>query len=155
MIVVSDTTTLIILIKANKLAYLHNLFSKILIPRAVYDELTYKESVVLPDFIHVVDVMKSETLEMLMFVLDQGESEAITLAQEQKLPLIIDEKKGRKIAKNLQLDILGLLGILFLNIKKGFISEDEAKLFLDQAIDQGYRISSTLIKQMFLSLREK
>jgi predicted nucleic acid-binding protein len=155
MIVVSDTTTLIILIKANKLAYLHNLFSKILIPRAVYDELTYKESVVLPDFIHVVDVMKSETLEMLMFVLDQGESGAITLAQEQKLPLIIDEKKGRKIAKNLQLDILGLLGILFLNIKKGFISEDEAKLFLDQAIDQGYRISSILIKQMFLSLREK
>ncbi len=40
MIVVSDTTPLIALMKASQLELLQKLFGKILIPKAVYDELT-------------------------------------------------------------------------------------------------------------------
>lgn len=40
MIVVSDTTPLITLMKADKLDILHGLFGEVLIPEAVFDELT-------------------------------------------------------------------------------------------------------------------
>ena len=85
-------------------------------------------------------------------LLDDGESEAIALAIEKQLPLVIDEKKGRKIAKNLSLDILGLLGVVYLNIKKGYINIDDAKDFLQKAKDNNYRISLKLIDDMFDSL---
>ena len=82
-------------------------------------------------------------------MLDLGESEAIALALELNSKLIIDEKKGRKIAMRQGLEIIGLLGIVYLNIKKGFISKEEAKEFLDEALAHGYRISKSLIDEMF------
>jgi predicted nucleic acid-binding protein len=100
----------------------------------------------------VQKVHDSETLDVLKNVLDLGESEAIALALELALPLIIDEKKGRKIAMREGIKIIGLLGIVYLNIKKGNISEKEAKDFLEDAIAHGYRISTCLIDEMFSSL---
>ena len=100
----------------------------------------------------VQKVTDSELLDTLKSVLDLGESEAIALALEEKMPLIIDEKKGRKIALREGLKIIGLLGIVYLNIKKEHISEAEAKLFLEDAVANGYRISTCLIDEMFAAL---
>lgn len=85
-------------------------------------------------------------------LLDLGESEAIVLALELESKLIIDEKKGRKIAMRQGLEIIGLLGIIYLNIKKGFISKEEAKAFLEDALVHGYRISKNLIEKMLLEI---
>ncbi len=152
MIVVSDSTTLIILSNLNRFELLQNIFSTIIIPQKVYDEINFKSTIHLPDFIKIVKVKEDEKLQELKMLLDDGESEAIVLSLQEKLPLIIDEKKGRKIAKNLNIDILGLLGVLYLNIKKEFIGEDEAKDFLKNAKQNGYRISQKLINEMFKSL---
>ena len=43
MIVVSDTTPLITLMKAQRLDILHSLFGQIIIPQAVFNELTSSE----------------------------------------------------------------------------------------------------------------
>ena len=123
-----------------------------MIPDAVYKEISVKSSIDLPYFMKVEKVNDSEILDILKNVLDLGESEAIALALERNLPLIIDEKKGRKIALREGIQIIGLLGIVYLNIKKEFISKKEAKLFLSDAISHGYRISTTLIDEMFSSL---
>ena len=133
---------------------LSNLFSKILIPEAVYREISIKHDIVLPVFMEVVNVEKNATLKLLSQLLDEGESEAIALALEQKLRLIIDEKKGRKIAIAQGLEIIGLLGIVYLNIKKAFISKKEAELFLERALEHGYRINPKLITTMFVRLEE-
>jgi len=45
-IVISDTTALIILAKSDAFALLSNLFQKIYIPQAVYDELMFKDDIV-------------------------------------------------------------------------------------------------------------
>ena len=48
----------------------------------------------------------------LELILGRSEAEAIMLAEKLKLPLIIDEKKGRKIAERRGIKIIGTLGIL-------------------------------------------
>jgi len=149
MIVISDSTTLIILSDLQRLDYLQNLFTKIYIPQKVYDEISYKKEFVLLDYMEVLKVDESEELSELKMLLDEGESEAIALAMQKKIPLIIDEKKGRKIALNLNVKILGLLGVLYLNIKKEYATIDEVKQFLKVATKNGYRISNKLIEDMF------
>ena len=147
--IVSDSTTLIILLDLNKLEYLSNLFSTVTIPQTVYEEVTYKIQSTLPPFIKIIKAEKVELLDDLLLLLDKGESEAIVLAKQKQCPLIIDEKKGRKIAGNLQIEIIGLLGIIYLNIKKQHKQKKEAEQFLQDAIQHGYRISSNLISDMF------
>ena len=150
--IVSDSTTLIILFDLKRVELLSNLFDKVYIPQTVYREISVKKELKLPVFIGVIEVEESVDLKLLRKLLDDGESEAIALAKKMELGLIIDEKKGRKIAVNYGLKIIGLLGIIYLNIKKGYLSEDEAKMFLDDALTHGYRINKNLISQMFKTL---
>jgi len=146
--IISDSTTLIILGDLKKLDLLA-VFEKVYIPRKVYEEITFKNDIKLPEFIEIIETPKNDLLSNLKRILDEGESEAITLAVEKNLPLIIDEKKGRKIAKNLGIEIIGLLGVLFLNYKKCNLSKKEIEEFLDTALSNGYRISDKLLKQFF------
>lgn len=150
--IVSDSTTLIILFDLKRVELLSRLFDKIYIPPTVYQEISVKKPIKLPTFIKVVEVEESSDLKLLKKLLDDGESEAIALAKKIKLGLIIDEKKGRKIALNYGLKIIGLLGIVYLNIKKGYMSEEDAQMFLDDALKHGYRINKKLISQMFETL---
>jgi len=150
--IVSDSTTLIILFDLNRIELLSNLFPEIIIPSAVYDEISVKKTIDLPAFIRVQTPSDNAILKSLKQLLDLGESEAIALALELETKLIIDEKKGRKIAIRQGLEIIGLLGIVYLNIKKRFISEKEAKIFLESALSHGYRISQKLIDGMFENL---
>ena len=106
--VISDSTTLIILFDLGRVELLSNLFSKILIPPTVYKEISTKREIILPGFMEVVCVKENTTLKVLKSLLDEGESEAIALALERKSKLIIDEKKGRKIAMAQGLEIIGL-----------------------------------------------
>lgn len=153
MIVVSDSTTLIVLHDLQKLEYLTQIFEHVFLPRAVYDELNYKNSFTLPNGFEVVEIRRDENYELLCSLLDAGESQAIALSLQKSLPLIIDEKKGRKIAQNLGIKILGLLGVLYLNIKKGFLTPQEAEAFLARAQENGYRISQKLIDEMLESIK--
>ena len=55
--------------------------------------------------------------------LDKGEASSIALALEIKdSMLIIDETKGRRIAKSYNIDIIGTIGILLLADNRGLIS---------------------------------
>lgn len=150
--IISDSTTLIILFDLQRLELLSNLFPRVFIPRAVHREITAKQAITLPDFMEVKDVPPSDKLDTLMMLLDPGESEAIALALALDMPLIIDEKKGRKIAMREGITILGLLGILYLNIRRGYMSTEQAGTFLGDALSHGYRISQHLIDEMFGSL---
>ena len=151
--IVSDSTTLIVLNNLKKLDLL-KIFKKVYIPQKVYEEVNVKNDFILPDFIKVKNIKKNKLYFYLTKLLDEGESEAITLAKELNLPLIIDEKKGRKIAKNLNIKIIGLLGVLYLNYKKEFITKEEIKSFLDKAINCRYRISQRLLDEFWNNLEE-
>lgn len=148
MIVVNDSTTLIILANQQRFDLLHKLFDVVYVPSAVWDEIQVKGDVQLPAFIQRHALAESDDLTTLGYLLDQGESEAIMLAKTLNLPLIIDEKKGRKIAIQMGIRIVGLLGILYLNIEHEHLSQDEALAFLTAVRNNGFRISQALIDSM-------
>ncbi len=111
MIIVSDTTPLISLMKASQLQTLQDLFGEILIPGAVYAELTENhefqeesEEIKRCSFIKMVSVSEHRAVDVLQRVtgLNLGESEAIIYADENKADtLLMDEAAGRRVAKSM------------------------------------------------------
>ena len=106
MIVVSDTTPLISLLKINRIDLLEKLFGDVLIPQAVFDELTVDERFRLEadeirqkKFIVVKPVNNPESASILKRAagLDQGESEAIVLSDELKADLLLMVKQREEM----------------------------------------------------------
>ena len=143
--IVSDSTALIILFDLERVELLENLFEVVYISPIILEEISVKYPVVLPNFIKIEKLKESTLFNSLKMLLDLGESEAIALAKEKNLSIIIDEKKGRKIAKVLDLKVIGLLGVVYLNVKKGFLTKEEASEFMESAITHGYRISRIMV----------
>lgn len=146
--IISDSTTLIILNNINRIDLL-KIFEKVYIPKKVYEEINIKNDFLLPNFIEIKEINKNELYFYLTKILDEGESEAIVLAKEMNLGLIIDEKKGRNIAKNLNIKIIGFLGVLYINYNKNKITEKEIRKIISEARQKGYRISDKLLKDFF------
>ena len=154
-IIISDTTALIILAKTNHLNLLTNFIDKVYIPKAVMNEIEYKNDIVKvliknSDFIETKEISNREIFHDIETTnLDLGETEAIALALELDLRLIIDEKRGRKIATQKGVRIIGLLGVLEANYRLEFISYRELLYILEDFKRVDYRLSSRLEK-MFL-----
>ncbi|CAA6819624.1 MAG: Unknown protein [uncultured Sulfurovum sp.] len=160
-IIISDTTALIILAKTNNLNLLTNFIDKIYIPKAVMNEIQYKNDIVKvlienSDFIETKEVSNKEILSDIETTnLDLGETEAIALALELGLRLIIDEKTGRKIASQKGVKIIGLLGVLEANFRLGFVSYRELLYILEDLKRVDYRLNFRLEKLFLESLVEK
>ena len=94
--------------------------------------------------IKVKDLQKKSELEQ---VLDAGEASSIALSLEiEDSILIIDERKGRKIASSLNIKIIGTIGILILAHKKGLI-KDLITVIL-KLVNSGFRLSDNLLNSI-------
>lgn len=157
MIVVSDTTPLITLMKANQLQLLHTLFGEVRIPVTVYEELTSNQSfqseielIRSSSFIKIVSVQNQQAVTLIGRVtgLDKGETEAIVYADEQKADiLLMDEAAGRKVARNMGLTITGSIGILMEAYQRDVLSRRE----YEKAIHD-IRVSNRHISERLLNL---
>ena len=137
MIVVSDTTPLISLLKTGRLDTLEKLFGEVRIPDAVFEELTSNprysnEAAAIRSFpyIDIISVSDTDAVEQVSREdgLDLGESEAIVLTQEISADLLLmDEARGRDVARSMGLRITGTVGILLLSYERGILDKDEIK----------------------------
>jgi predicted nucleic acid-binding protein len=108
-IIISDTSCLILLDKIEELNLLKTLFGTCVVTTIVATEFGKP----LPNWIFIQDPQGINSQIILEVSLDQGEASSIALAMEQNdCLLIIDEYKGRKIAKQLGLSITGTLGLI-------------------------------------------
>lgn len=156
MIVVSDSTPLITLMKATQLKVLHELFGEIIIPEAVHEELTINEKYVeeaklinSSEFIRVISVEDRKSVSLLQRAagLDLGESEAIIYAENNNADLLlVDEASGRRVAKSMGIEIMGSIGVLISAFKRGVISEEEANDAFNRIRNAKRHISEKLIK---------
>jgi hypothetical protein len=75
--------------------------------------------------------------------LDDGEAAAILLAeQERPAPLLMDERRGRAVARGKELSVLGTGGLLLAAKKQGAI--ESVRSALDSLLDAGYRMAPSL-----------
>ena len=154
-LIISDSTTVIILLNIDRLDVLKNIFSSVYIPKKVYDEIVIDEQIVLDeDFFVIKEIEDKKLYKLLSKSLDAGECEAIVLAKEMELSLIIDEKKGRKIASNLGINIFGFIGLLIINYKNGLLSKDDTIDVFYRAKEQGFRVGERLENE-FLEVIDK
>ncbi len=152
MIVVSDTTALTNLFQVHQLPLLKEIFGKVLIPPAVEQELSEMpgqlDKILALDFIEVVRPKDTSMLSHLRLGLDDGEAEAIALAIEVNADyLIIDEWKGRRVAKDVGLHVIGLVGVLL--TAKRMQKIPEIKPILQELVEQaGFRLHPGLIRDV-------
>ena len=151
MIVVSDTTPLISLLKIDCIDLLEKLFGQVLIPQAVFDELTADErfkheadQISQKQYIIVKAVKNSESASILKRAtgLDQGESEAIVLTDELNADfLLMDEAKGRAVSSQMGLKIMGTIGILLAAYEEKELTADDVKWCIEGLQNAGRHIS--------------
>ena len=158
MIVVSDSTPLITLMKAGQLQVLHALFGRVLIPSTVFLELTSNDAyeneaelIRTSTFIENVTVENPDYVTLLQRAtgLDRGESEAIVYADENRADiLLMDEEAGRRVARNMNLPIADSIGILIKAFQNGFLTASEVEESLCRIEKSGRYISSTLLQRV-------
>ena len=116
--VIVNSTPLIILSKIGELEILKNLYGEIIIPRAVFDEVTRKndfarEKILKSAWIKIFEVQDKTNRKIYQTKLHEGEVEVMMLSAEISADLlIIDDNAAKKFAKFLGFKVTGTLGIL-------------------------------------------
>lgn len=160
-IIVSDASPLIALAKLDSLDLLLSCFSKIHIPEAVYFEATYDkrrtDAKRIDAFVkqHVVVHENKENNAYALFrnVLDEGESQALSLASELESAVLIDERLGRQIAKRHSIPVIGIMGVLLQAKLNGQISVIQP--LIARLLENDYRLSSQVIELVLTKAGEK
>ncbi len=161
MIVISDTSPIINLAIIGHLHLLPAVFKEVVIPTAVYNEITLtgvglpgSVEIAAANWVSVVSVKNRGLVDSFRGELQIGESEAIVLAMELKADLVlIDEALGRSIASKNGLKIMGLLGVLIIAKQKGLIPAVKPLIGRLQA-EADFWISHHLINQVLAEAGE-
>ena len=151
MVAVADSSSLIALSICDRLNLLDMFFDKVIVPEAVYDELTLgdkPESERLKDYLS--DKVSKKDINKYLINdthLGKGELEAIALCKAVNADfLIIDDKLARKAAVINNIKITGSLGILLFAKKKGYIKSLSPCLEILKR--SNIRISESLIQKV-------
>ena len=157
MIVVVNSSPLIALSKINRLGILKEQFGKIYISEAVYREVVIQgkgkagsKEVQEASWIKkrkIKDVAAKSQLTT-KFDLGSGEAETIVLGREMKADLVIlDEEKGRNIARVSNFQVRGTLALL---ARDCYIRNkpDEFPVIVEKLRRKGFRISGLLYKKV-------
>lgn len=129
MTVVADSTPLIYLSAIGKFDLLQQLYARISIPPAVYDEVVNQgpgrwgaAETAGADWIDRPTVYDSSRIATFQSYLGSGESEVIVLAEEIHADLVImDESAGRRELNQRGLAFIGTVGVLMQAKRRGLI----------------------------------
>jgi predicted nucleic acid-binding protein len=127
--IVINASPLILLFKSHFEWLLPKLFNEIIVPEAVWDEVSRGEDIAshkLYDYEleWITRGLVQIPEEILIWNLGDGESEVLSWARnnEKKYRAVIDDRAARNCAKTLGIPTLGTGGILVLAKKRGLIS---------------------------------
>ena len=155
--VVSNSSSLIFLAKLDIINLAKNLFSAILIPKQVFNEIFNKrmlENILLEKEVGKFLIVRN-VKNVKDFSLDIGEQAAISLClQEKKKTFLSDDKKARILARNLEIEVIGVLGILLWNLKNNKIKKDVCLNLLNKLMNKGYYMSPELYSDIFSEIND-
>lgn len=159
--VIVNTTPLIALCHVGLLDILEKNYGEILIPQAVYQELSKKEESICKkqvdaslNWIHIEKIENQMAKSMFKTQLHDGEVEVIILAKERNADtVIIDDANAKKYAKYLKLPVTGTLGVLIKPKRQGYINE--LKPIIQEMINKNIYISEKLMRLCLEQVDEK
>ena len=150
---VADAGPLIALARVEKLQLLRDLFGSGLIPPAVHQEIqtgsgrpgaTRIGEALSAGWLRVTPLADDAHAANLAHIVDAGEAEAIALClQRNSRFLLIDDAKGRKIAKRAGIPLVGVAGVLLAAKSKRLLVA--VGPVLEDLSGAGYRLSRQLI----------
>ena len=153
-IIVSDASPLIALAKLDLLELLFVSFSEVHIPQAVVHEATQDRYRNDSNLIHAFITQNSsvivhenqanKTYAVYRNILDEGESQALALADSLSSGILIDERLGRKIAKQHHIPVVGVMGVLLQAKTKGKIPS--IRPLIERLLENDYRLSARVIQ---------
>jgi len=135
--IVINTSPWIALSLCNQTSLLNQLYSQVLMPTTVKDEILVggKKGV----------GVKELNVSGWLYELEKGEAEVIVLAIEKGIKLVlIDEKIARLQAKVLNLDVIGTLGLLLKAKKRRLI--ENIKPLISSIVEGGYWTKEDIIE---------
>jgi len=155
MIVVSNTSPLINLAWIGCLNLLNDLFQRILIPQAVWDETVGvgqgrpgAPETAAAAWIERCQVKNTNLVLALRQDLDAGEAEAIALAVERSAALLImDERLGRETVERFGIRPIGTIGVLVAVKRSGLIPHIRPHLDTLRS-EAGFYIADTLYRHV-------
>ncbi len=159
MLVVSNTGPLIHIAKLEKLKILKQLFGSIYITKKVFEEAVivgkekgYKDAEIIESCIEegwIIVIPHRPDPELkhrgILYGLDEGEIEAVSLARLSGGLLLADEKKAREFATIHGVPVMGTIGIIIYATKKGMISKQQGAELLRKLPDIMY-VSESLVE---------
>ena len=157
--IIVNSTPLIALAKANKLEILKRMYEHIIIPEAVYREVTEKDDVAAQrieaarEWIEVRKVDYNLDRRMYKAKLHDGEVEVMLLAQEIGADVVvIDDGAARKTAEYLELPLTGTLGVMIKAKQRGLL---EAVMPVLQKMEQNGIFFSKELKEKIRKLSKE
>lgn len=155
--IVSNTSPLLNLAIIGELELVREQFTRVFVPPSVVEEFRLGEhrpgsellqQAVESKWLVVEDPSDKALVRTLWQDLDRGESEAIALAEEKGAGrILLDEREGRRRARNLDLEVTGALGVLLWAAREGTL--DSLPGALDALEEEaGFWISSSLRSQI-------
>jgi hypothetical protein len=157
MILIADSSALIALSICHSLDLLESLFGEVQVPQAVFDEVTISqksESIELAGYLKgKVKAVETNRYVYLDAYADAGETEAMILYKQIDADwLLIDDKRGRKVAAINKIKTIGSLGVLLTAKKKGLLTAVKPKLDL---LAKGNLYLSATLRQAVLDMAEE
>jgi len=146
---VTNTTPLITLAGVGLLDLLPLLYDKVWAPRIVLDEYQAKAPPTEPDLAQAtwLTVVDAVIIDPTLPLLDVGEAAALSLAQTIRARLILlDERKARRIAARIGLQVAGTLAVLLRAKQQRLIAA--IRPYITQMQSQGRRFHPNLIARL-------
>jgi predicted nucleic acid-binding protein len=148
-IAVADTGPLRYLILIDAVDVLPQLFTRVIIPRAVMDELCHPHAPskvrtwtsTLPEWVEV----KTTPQPLENEILGPGENDVISWARQSNAVALLDELEARQTAIQLGLSVCGTVGILAEASNKGLINLQVA---FDKLLQTNFRIAPEILKKL-------
>ncbi len=158
-VVVADSGPLIALARISQIELLPQLFGRVEVPRAVFREVTQgaaegrsgASEVRAAPWIDIVSADVAMTTAYALLV-DEGEAEAIAVAQARDALLVIDDDRGRRLALRVGLRIKGTLGILVLAKRRKLL--DRVRPLVEALPERGVYVAQYLIDAVLREVGE-
>jgi len=148
--VVLDSSPLIVLAKLGLLESITKVFNDTEVPQGVLEEISKKKNEVYAGIIKLIrqGKIRIENVKKKLPRLGLGEPSAIFLALMKGKIVVLDDKKTRKLARELGLEVIGTLSILKKLHNEGLLKDTPNTLYR-RLIEIGFYIDKQIFDKIF------